>query len=80
MLGAEMRLIDADELMERVWRERLDTRERIAEMIESMPTVNRTVRFVPISKNLSEVGRCECGDFVNTLWSYCPHCGAKLER
>ena len=28
-----MRLIDADELTEMVWRERLDTRERIANLI-----------------------------------------------
>lgn len=34
-----MRLIDADELIEAVWRERLDTRERIADLVARQPTV-----------------------------------------
>lgn len=34
-----MRLIDADELIERAHRERLDSRELIEQMIESAPTV-----------------------------------------
>ena len=34
-----MRLIDADELIEHIWRDRLDSRERIADLVESMPTV-----------------------------------------
>lgn len=34
-----MRLIDADELIEHVWRDRLDSRERIANLVESMPTI-----------------------------------------
>lgn len=34
-----MRLIDADELMEHVGRDRLDSRELIAKMIENAPTV-----------------------------------------
>lgn len=34
-----MRLIDADELIERAWREKLDSRELIVQMIESAPTV-----------------------------------------
>lgn len=34
-----MRLIDADELIEHVWRDRVDSRERIAKLVESMPTV-----------------------------------------
>lgn len=33
-----MRLIDADELMEHVYRDRLDSRELIAEMIKKAPT------------------------------------------
>lgn len=36
----KMRLIDADELMEHVWRDRLDSRERIVQMIENAPTVD----------------------------------------
>ena len=34
-----MRLIDADELMEHVNRDRLDSRELIAEMIQNAPTI-----------------------------------------
>ena len=34
-----MRVIDADELIEHVWRDRLDSRERIANLVESMPTI-----------------------------------------
>lgn len=34
-----MRLIDADELIEHVWRDRVDSRERIADLVESMSTV-----------------------------------------
>ena len=34
-----MRLIDGDELIEHVWRDRLDSRERIANLVESMPTI-----------------------------------------
>jgi len=33
-----MRLIDADELMEHVWRDKLDSRELIAKMVENAPT------------------------------------------
>jgi len=34
-----MRLINADELIEHVWRDRVDSRERIAKLVESMPTI-----------------------------------------
>jgi molecular chaperone GrpE (heat shock protein) len=34
-----MRLINADELMEHVWRDKLDSRELIAKMIDNAPTV-----------------------------------------
>ena len=36
--GNDMRLIDADELMEHVYRDKLDTRELIAEMVSNAPT------------------------------------------
>ena len=34
-----MRLIDADELMEHVYRDKLDSRELIAAMVQNAPTV-----------------------------------------
>ena len=43
-----MRLINADELMEHVWRDRLDSRELIAEMIEKAPTVKEIPTNIPI--------------------------------
>ena len=36
-----MRLIDADELMEHVWRDKLDSRELIAEMVDTAPTIDQ---------------------------------------
>lgn len=33
-----MRLIDADVLMEKIWREEVDTREKIADIIKNVPT------------------------------------------
>lgn len=34
-----MRLIDADELMEHVYRDKLDSKELIAEMVKNVPTI-----------------------------------------
>lgn len=36
-----MRLIDANELIEHAYRDKLDSRELIVQMIENAPTVNR---------------------------------------
>lgn len=43
-----MRIIDADELMEHVWRDRLDSRELIAKMIENAPTVKEIPTSIPL--------------------------------
>ena len=43
-----MRLIDADELMEHVWRDKLDSRELIAEMIVNAPTIKDIPTTIPI--------------------------------
>lgn len=43
-----MRLIDADELMEHAWRDKLDSRELIAEMIEKAPTIKEIPTNIPI--------------------------------
>ena len=40
-----MRLIDADELLEHAYREKLDSRELIADMIENAPTVTTDVEM-----------------------------------
>lgn len=44
-----MRLIDADELMEHVWRDKLDSRESIAKMINDAQTVKDIPTKIPIS-------------------------------
>ena len=44
-----MRLIDADELMEHVWRDKLDSRELIAKMIDYAPTVKEIPTKIPIN-------------------------------
>jgi hypothetical protein len=43
-----MRLINADELMEHVWRDKLDSRELIAKMIENAPTIKEIPTNIPI--------------------------------
>lgn len=40
-----MRLIDADELMEHVYRDKLDSRESIADMVKNAPTVTGAVEM-----------------------------------
>lgn len=49
-----MRLIDGDELIEHVWRDRLDSRERIANLVESMPTI----KAIPAA-DVAPVIRCK---------------------
>lgn len=43
-----MRLIDANELMEHTWRDKLDSRELIAKMIEEAPTIKEIPTKIPI--------------------------------
>ena len=43
-----MRLIDADELIEHAWRDKLDSRELIAGMIEKAPTVKEIPTKIPV--------------------------------
>lgn len=43
-----MRLIDADELIEHAWRDKLDSRELIAEMIKKAPTIKEVSIKIPI--------------------------------
>lgn len=49
-----MRLIDADALLDHAWKEKLDTRELIAEMIENAPTV------VPVYEKTGEKVKIQC--------------------
>lgn len=61
-----MRLIDADELIEHAWRDRLDSRELIAEMIENAPTIvtadsDADIRIKRMTDCHYEYGVFQCG-------------------
>ena len=47
-----MRLIDADELMEHVYRDKLDSRELIADMVKNAPTVTSAVEMEKMCEEL----------------------------
>ena len=47
-----MRLIDADELMEHVYRDKLDSRELIAKMVENAPTVTTVAEMKKAQEEL----------------------------
>lgn len=73
-----MRLIDGDELLEHVWRDRLDSRERIANLVKHMPTIE------PKKGKWTDNNACPFCGFqpwyernIHTL-SFCPNCGADL--
>ena len=81
-----MRPIDADALMEWVYRERLDTRERIASLVERIPTIDP-----PQGEWEERIVECEspwlrrrfycsnCGNWNSYgMTRYCPDCGAKM--
>lgn len=88
-----MRLIDADELTEMVWREQLDTRERIANLIARQPTIKRNVKqckMIPLEpdcRGYTDVFICtNCHQhihlgFIRKEYSgnYCLECGAEVE-
>lgn len=76
---SEHRLIDANNLIEYVWRERLDTRERIAHLVESMPTIEerKTGAWKPISDGYVDIYECDqCGETEDYVRDYCPNCGS----
>jgi hypothetical protein len=88
-----MRLIDADELTEMVWRERLDTRERIANLIARQPTITRSVKqckMIPLEpdcRGYADVFICtNCQlhihlGFISQRYggNFCVECGAEVE-
>ena len=47
-----MRLIDADELMEHVYRDKLDSRELIADMVNNAPTVTGVAEMEKVCEEL----------------------------
>jgi hypothetical protein len=56
-----MRLIDANELMEHVWRDRLDSREAIAKMVENSPTISDCITLNDLYNIRDKIFSAECG-------------------
>ena len=52
-----MRLIDADDLIEHAWRDKLDSRELIAQMIETAPTVKTEKTPKEIEQQIHEFAK-----------------------
>ena len=80
-----MRLIDADELIEMAYRMRLDSREQIACMIESSPTIEpeqKQGKWIRLSNYLAQCSICK--DYIDNAiscgYNYCPNCGARMEE
>ena len=73
-----MRLIDADEIMEHTWRDRLDSRELIAKMIETAPTVKEVWVVSYLDENgkrilvafLSELQALKCFKILSGIKSF----------
>ena len=84
-----MRLIDADELTEMVYRERVDTRERIANLIARQPTIKSTVkhgRWIPQGDDMWLCSNCKENKIFSMHESdrtdkqkYCCRCGARMD-
>lgn len=87
-----MRLIDADELIEHVWRDRLDSRERIADLVKSMPSAepqrmkgcwerhySRPNVYADLCWHCSNCGYSSNDSWANK-WKYCPNCGAEMQK
>lgn len=76
-----MRLIDADELLEHVYRDDLDTREKIADLINQMPTItpeigNNDLITIAIKEPEQKKGKW-IYEKINSYTSrtYCSECG-----
>lgn len=82
-----MRIIDADELIEHAWRDKLDSRELIVEMIKEAPTIKeiptkipidvfeklilQEPKWIPVSERLPETD----GDYLTTVKGlFSTHC------
>ena len=85
-----MRAIDADALLEHVWRDRLDSRERIADLVKSRPTIRperKTGKWIAVDDADNRIsGKCSVCGWESHLYEddvvgmdYCPNCGARLE-
>lgn len=81
-----MRLIDAEELTEMAWRERVDTRERIVNLIARQPTIKakpmKRGRWLPAKDwFMSKCSECgyELGMVLAAGYICCPKCAARMD-
>ena len=83
-----MRLIDAVELMEHVYRDKLDSRELIAQMINNAPTIRTESITHGYWKQVGYEYICSrCGADAGLNFyrehrmttKYCPYCGTKMD-
>jgi hypothetical protein len=83
-----MRLIDADELMEHVGRDKLDSREAIMEMVKNAPTIEPRPRGKWIDAIVADTLPVIVCDQCNTFFplafgashNFCPNCGADMRE
>ena len=87
-----MRLIDADELIERLLesrREETETTLKLERFIKKQPTIEPKPKRGRWIRNFYELAngigvslvtcdQCYSGEH-GTMWNYCPNCGAKME-
>lgn len=82
-----MRLVDADEIMEHVWRDKLDSRELIADMILHSPTVDPRGTAYWRTQDEGSFYPLECSncntepvadDYGYVVTPFCPHCGFRM--
>ena len=82
----KIRLINANDLMEHVWRDKLDSRELIAQMIDNAPTVKEISTNIPIEifeKLLKQDIKSKTGhwyilDECSNEGVYCSECHKKV--
>ena len=82
-----MRLIDADELTERLWRFGLGTREEVAGLVANMPTIEAEPirhghwqRGEDMFGNYYKCSVCDSTEDIGWGFDYCPNCGAKMDE
>ena len=81
-----MRLVDADELIEHAWRDKLDSRELIAEMIEKAPTIKEIPTNIPIDVFEKLIAQePKKGHWIDTnsddaYWYRCSRCNRRIDN
>lgn len=89
-----MRLINADDLLDRVWRGRVGSRELVMQLIREAPTVfekddpkrGEWGHDCYVQADGDETWFVYCSECETEFdedaveWNYCPNCGARMEE